>query len=350
MCVDWVPSAVCLPALYTTSNALPDPPSADWWRPVNVYGRGLDMKRMQRGLSSGTYSSVLRSRSAMNWTAPWATAIMVCTTVVGCTTQPTGVVRAADAVDQKSSSATGDVRADNPNKEIRRRHGDLSAYEVIINPSVSLLTKDDDTLSVEPLSEYDLPFMREVLQSSLAAYPENLVRESLTLVVCVSSAKLHGAHIGGTWAPAPDRIIIARNGNARGARTKKQLEASIHHEFATLLLYRNQSSFSAERWIEFLPLGYRYPEFSVALLADPEYEARSSQEWAKRGFVTGYAQSSIGNDIAETITYMMMGVPWLWDAYDKHPRIAGKVNLLVDWLHGVDSTLTLEYIRGLASR
>ena len=153
MCVDWVPSAVCLPALYTTSNALPDPPSADWWRPVNVYGRGLDMKRMQRGLSSGTYSSVLRSRSAMNWTAPWATAIMVCTTVVGCTTQPTGVVRAADAVDQKSSSATGDVRADNPNKEIRRRHGDLSAYEVIINPSVSLLTKDDDTLSVEPLSE-----------------------------------------------------------------------------------------------------------------------------------------------------------------------------------------------------
>ena len=308
------------------------------------------MKRMQRGLSSGTYSSVLSSRSAINWTAPWATAIMVCTTVAGCSTQSTGVARAGDAVDQKSPSATGDVRADNPNNEIPPRYGEVSAYEVIIDPPVSLLTKDDDTICVELVSEDDVPFMRDVLQSSLAVYPENLVRESLTLVVFVASVKLHGAHIGGTWAPAPDRIIIPRYGNARRAYTKKKMESTIHHEFGTLLLYHNQSSFSGESWTKFLPLGYRYPEFSVALLSDPKYGLHLDLELAERGFVTGYAQSSVGNDIAETFSLMMMGEPWLWDAYEEYPRIAGKVDLLVNWLHGIDSTFTLEYIRGLASR
>lgn len=215
---------------------------------------------------------------------------------------------------------------------------------------------------IEPLDEALQATASEILKAALVKYPESLLKEFLDGIYVVGSLRFYGVGYGGTYMANAERIVLVY----RSSFDARGFEQRFHHEFSSILLWKNEKSFEQTRWNKGNAPGYVYrapgvieeqsgdrSEATRVLAAEQKKTGGSGSgllrldpDLMAEGFLTPYNQVSIEQDLNETAAHLFTN-PNLWSYCRDFPGIDHKVDVLIDFYRSLDATFDRYYFRSL---
>lgn len=215
-----------------------------------------------------------------------------------------------------------------------------------IDPGAVKLTlappSEDDHKGYEfdPLSETEMPLAQRSVERAIWALPEGVLEQTVRNLYVVADVRTsNGCDIAGFAAGYDGEAASVVVEHRRGRRT-------VYHELGHALHFRYRSLFPLTDWTALVPSdgyfgsGRKYIEAGVS---HRDY----SPDLLARGFVTGYASSSLEEDVAELFEAIMVGDPRLTAALQDSPLVAAKARLLAGFLRVIDPTFSDDYLARL---
>ena len=118
-------------------------------------------------------------------------------------------------------------------------------------------------------------------------------------------------------------------------------------ELLALLLKTEMSRFPVARWGEQNAPGFEYDK-RKANAGDGPGAILLDETVAEDGFLTPWCMRALDTDIAQVVGMLFSGDQTLWSAAERFPRIKGKLDLALEFLHEVDPRLTRDHFERLA--
>ncbi len=227
-------------------------------------------------------------------------------------------------------------------------------------------SKDDDAFPKEWLAppynvkaDTSKPELRyeafKGINQALAKYPQEMLSKNLKRAYFFSDFYLQDVLYGGTMNENDKFVYLLYN----PAYNAEIYEEIFHHEFNHLycrqILYSYISDEIHSRKEKFM-LGWQaatqatYGKQGIDALKE-DVQNTLDEEAMKEGFLTQYAKSNPDEDIAVTAEHLFTGNPKLWEAVEKYPIIAKKVDLLIGFLHDlIDPTFDKDYFKNLVAK
>ena len=215
---------------------------------------------------------------------------------------------------------------------------------------------------IEPLKEDCQVTVAAILNRAVAKYPSKLIERSLNGISVVGSLRFYDVGYGGTYMANSKRIVLVY----RDTFDPRGFEQRLHHEFSSLLLKQNESSFESNRWTTANDPHFTYraggvveeqngdrAEATKVLEAEQKKTGGSGSSLLQidpilmeKGFLTPYNQVSIEHDLNETAAHLFTN-PELWNLCSRYPRLDQKVDTLIDFYRTLDPAMDRLFFRRL---
>lgn len=192
----------------------------------------------------------------------------------------------------------------------------------------------------DPLIETEAPLAQRSVERAVWPLPEGVLQDAVRHLFVVADVRTsNGCDIAGFatgFDGEPAAVVVEHR---RGRRT-------VYHELGHALHFRHRALFPEADWLSLVPAdgyfggGRKYIEAGVS---HRDY----SPDLLARGFVTGYASSSLEEDVAELFEAIMAGDPRLTAAVQDSPLVERKARLLAAFLRSIDPTFSDDYLMRL---
>jgi len=181
------------------------------------------------------------------------------------------------------------------------------------------------------------------VQDALSKYPPAMLSNLREVVLC-GAIYVSNVEVGGLYDFRASRICVV--GGAR-AGTSHDIEASVHHEFSSLLFWGNRHCFDLERWRSCNEPGFEYSEDAIAAIEGDSAFVDLDTTLARAGFINQYATTSLENDVNEVATHLFASTAGEWHAAKRYSRVARKVQQLIAFYQTLDPSLSPQYFEDL---
>jgi len=223
-------------------------------------------------------------------------------------------------------------------------------------------TQEPISASTVPLPAENQKAARDILIKGLQKYPAAIATKYLNEVCIVKSLKFYGVGYGGTYMANSKRVLLVY----RPEFDSRGFEQRLHHEFSSILLKMNESTFEEKRWLTANAPGFEYraggvieeqsgdrSEATKVLAAEQKKTGGSGSsllhlnaELMTQGFLTPYNCVSVEQDVNETVAHLFTN-PEIWSLGVTYPRIDQKIDVLIDFFRALDPNMDRIYFRNL---
>lgn len=211
--------------------------------------------------------------------------------------------------------------------DIALRFGDPADFHLPPYPAAGALIR------AEPADTHDVYSALRGVDLALSLYPPDLVNRHLAAIFIAGELDINGVRAAGTYLYA--WIYISAAGDLADLGPAYIAE-TVHHELSSLLFLAGD--FPTARWTALNPADFAYLPSPEAVLeaAGTHLDPAMAETWHRDGFVSDYGLSSLENDF-NTFAEMALGRPDdLRALAGRHPRIADKLTVLIDFYTGLD--------------
>lgn len=184
-----------------------------------------------------------------------------------------------------------------------------------------------------------------VAQEALSHYPIELVRKNLRAVYFAKELTFYGVPFGGT--NSQDTVYLANRGEKAGY-TGQYLVSAFHHEFSSILLRNNWSSFKEDDWCASNGPNLKYNEGGVIAIRDGMSDTQFKAKYNVEGFLNEYGTASLEEDFNTYAEAIFSGDRVFWNLCERYPRVGKKKDLIVAFYGGLDPQFSEQYFRSLA--
>jgi hypothetical protein len=175
-----------------------------------------------------------------------------------------------------------------------------------------------------------------VIRTALERYPRQLIRDNLSDIYLVSGLSLFGEPYGGTY---DDSAIYMTSEGAAAGYTETEVRATLHHEFSSILMYGYGFDFGT--WQAINERGFVYPDNALEIIGRAEsYEFNDAL--LSQGFLSGYARSSIENDINVMAEWLFTQRAYLQVLAGRYDRIDRKMHIALQFYKAIDPTIEFD--------
>lgn len=197
----------------------------------------------------------------------------------------------------------------------------------------------------EDVAETEVARSQQAVTKMLAKYPPAILTRNLRRIVFVSKLQFYGLDYGGT--NSSDTVYICNQGVSKGF-TDLYLEASLHHEFSSILLRNYTAQFPGTEWTDALPAKFKYRGDGVQSLREGTSSTQAADKYLKDGFIAEYSTSSLEEDFNMLAESLFTGGKEFWIWYDKYPALRRKADLVMAFYGNLDPWFTQEKFRSFA--
>lgn len=184
----------------------------------------------------------------------------------------------------------------------------------------------------------------QVLNASLAKYPEKLIKNNLKRVYVLKSLEFFGTSYGGTYTS--NAVFLSNKGIKRGY-TDSYIEKVFHAEFSSILYNNYVVNFQEESWKSANAEGFEYGSGGMLALKTGKSSESFQNQHNELGFLNQYAQSSIENDFNSFAKNLFYPTKDFWKLTEEWPGLKAKLELIVAFYGKIDEQFDLEFFRGL---
>ncbi len=226
-------------------------------------------------------------------------------------------------------------------------------------------TKAPIHVEIQPLDKAMQEQAKRIIVRGLNKYPPAFAAEYLKGVSIVASLGFYGVSYGGTYMPSSKKILLVYEETF----DSQGFEQRLHHEFSSILLEMNQTSFEDSRWISSNPVSFQYraagiieeqngqrPEATKVLAAEQQKTGgtgssllRLNPQLMEEGFLTPYNRISIEQDVNETAAHLFTN-PEIWHFCQTYPSIDQKIDVLIDFYRTLSPEMDRLYFRKLTAK
>jgi hypothetical protein len=196
-----------------------------------------------------------------------------------------------------------------------------------------------------PEAEHDR--VARTLEKALAKYPVKVLQKHLKKVYVLSELKYSGVSAGGTNSLT---VVYLKVGPAAMGFTDRWIEDAFHAELSSILLRNRSADLDQAAWRKLNPDKFEYLGNGVEAIKIGQASTQVDAKLAAQGFLCQYARSSQENDFNAFASALLLGDEQLWELADKHPRIAGKLKLMIAFYHALDDSFTEASFRALVRK
>ncbi len=218
--------------------------------------------------------------------------------------------------------------------------------------------------TMEPLKEELRLQARAIIDAALAKYPAKVRERFLEGIFVVGGLRFYDVGYGGTYMANSRRIVLVY----RESFEAKGFEQRFHHEFSSLLLKQNESTFESDRWTAANDPDFTYraggvveeqngdrSEATKVLQAEQKKTGGSGSSLLQLdivlmedGFLTPYNMVSVEQDLNETAAHLFTNDE-IWEMCRRYPRIDQKVDVLIDFYRRLDKSMDRLFFRHLTA-
>lgn len=182
------------------------------------------------------------------------------------------------------------------------------------------------------------------IEKALNKYPIEFLKENLDIVYVFDYMYFYGFEYGGTY---DDHSVFISSGSKEWEYEDGFIEATINHEFSSILLYDYYDLFNEAGWITANPEGFEYSGSGFEALASGADSTDFDDELNKQGFVSQYSQSAMEEDFNMFAESLFSDSDNFWNAYHKYEAFKKKADILIKFYNSLDPMFTEECFRGL---
>ncbi|MCW5938259.1 MAG: hypothetical protein KF884_08095 [Fimbriimonadaceae bacterium] len=194
--------------------------------------------------------------------------------------------------------------------------------------------KGDIAAKGEPVAPAEVDRALAAVQKALDAYPEALLAVHLKRVRLVGRMEFFGVEYGGT--NSLDTVFLAVRAASEGF-TDQFIEASLHHEFSSILLRNGQAKFDGAAWSAANPEGFKYGSGGTDAIRSGQASTAYDSQLASEGILAQYSKASQEEDFNLIAEGLFCGGERFWKLVDSHERLARKVRLVIAFYSALDS-------------
>lgn len=163
----------------------------------------------------------------------------------------------------------------------------------------------------------------EGIEKALEAYPDEFVSKYIDAIYIAGKIKIEGAEAGGTYGPAWIIISNIPAWNGSGANKDNAFYA-VHHELSSFIFSRHPET--RIMWHSMMPIAWKP--------ASSDYEALTTDSSKpasyNRGFLSRYAETSVGNDFNVYAEHIFGDPDKLRGLASEYEIIAQKVGVFIN--------------------
>lgn len=195
-----------------------------------------------------------------------------------------------------------------------------------------------------PVSYSEQGRLLDITQKSLDKYPDKVIRSNLKEIYILKTLMFFGLEYGGTYHKR--KLYFTDNGIEKGY-TDEYIEGTIHHEFSSIILKRNNNYFDEAAWLAANPIGFVYGEGGVEALKSENTSLELDSSLYIQGFLNEYSLASLEEDFNCFAEYIFISGEEFWQAWEQSEAIRKKTEILISFYNRIDPFFTLEYLKGL---
>jgi len=188
------------------------------------------------------------------------------------------------------------------------------------------------------------------VRRALSLYPPRFLAANLNTVYVVSHLSMERTTVGASSSEETKSLYINNDGEAAGY-TDIELEGSVHHTLANILMANHPEKFSAKLWEGLNDPGFHYGKGWLEWIKSGRSGVDGGQpleeRFLERGFIQDYATSEVGEDFACTAEALLTGSQGLWATIDRYPVVKKKAAMVIAFYQSLDKTMTEGYFRRL---
>lgn len=194
----------------------------------------------------------------------------------------------------------------------------------------------------DPIDQGEVARSRQAVETAMAKYPAQLLRDNLRAVYITKNIKFYGLVYGAT--NSGDAVYISNSGR-RAGYTDLVLEGSFHHEFSSILLRNHHSKISESKWNELNPSDFEYLGTGVDALRQGVSSTSYDPQLARQGFYSQYSMASFEEDFNILVEMLFVGDADLWKGSEEFPPLRAKLNLVIDFYQALSPVYTESFFK-----
>jgi len=186
-----------------------------------------------------------------------------------------------------------------------------------------------------------------VIEKALKKYPPAVLKKYVRKVYVLSELKFRGVTAGGT--NSQEDVYVKVRDEVEGF-TDEWVEQVFHAELSSILLRENEKRFDTPAWVKFNPKGFKYLGDGVDAIKQNKADLKEQDVLMADGFLREYSKASVEEDFNGFAALLLTGRKELWEAADRHPKVAGKLKLTIEFYQSIDKEFSEKALRALAPK
>lgn len=179
-----------------------------------------------------------------------------------------------------------------------------------------------------------------LIRKALDKYPVDLLQKHLKTVHVFGGMTFDGNKYAGTHSL--DQIYLSNRGYSMGY-TASLIETTVHHEFASILLFRYLKFINKKKWTHISASTYSGDG------SDSFSTNKTNHVWRKElhelGFLHDFSSSGFRNDFVSMAENLFLGEPRFKAVIEKYPLLYEKYKMAISFYYLIDDRLTPKYFR-----